>query len=95
MALFEIHPWARFFAGMLAGCWIGAAIACAGVVLLMGRRVRQLESINLLLRTKLKARTKSQRMGSGGGGGGHMLVMPLPETQRKAETSGGRVARMN
>jgi hypothetical protein len=46
MAMFEIYPWARFLAGMLTGCWIGAAIATAGVILLMGRRVRQLESIN-------------------------------------------------
>jgi len=97
MAMFVIHPWARFLAGMLTGCWIGALIASAGVILLMGRRVRQLESINLLLRTKLKKRTRGPQAGSGTGtgGGGHMLVMPLPTAYRKPEKPASRVARMN
>ncbi len=97
MALLVFHPWARFLAGMLTGCWIGALIASAGVILLMGRRVRQLESINLLLRTKLKARVKAPAAGSGTGtgGGGHMLVMPLPTTQSKSEKPASRLARMN
>jgi hypothetical protein len=96
MAMFEIYPWARFLAGMLTGCWIGAAIATAGVILLMGRRVRQLESINILLRAKLKARAKARSAGTGtGGGGGHMLVMPLPDTHRQSEKPANRVARMN
>jgi len=96
MAMFVIYPWVRFLAGMLTGCWIGAAIATAGVLLLMGRRVRQLESINLLLRTKLKARAKSRSAGSGtGSGGGHMLVMPLPAAHSIAEKPATRVARMN
>ncbi len=96
MAMFVIHPWVRFFAGMLTGSWIGAAIATAGVILLMGRRVRQLESINHLLRAKLKARTKARSTATGtGGGGGHMLVMPLPAAHSKAEKPANRVARVN
>lgn len=97
MALLEIHPWVRFFTGLFAGCWIGALIACAGVLLLMGRRVRQLESINLLLRTKLRARSRAQKAatGTGTGGGSPMLVMPLPGVHRKPDKPATRTARMN
>jgi hypothetical protein len=91
MALIDVHPWARFFAGMLAGCWVGAAIASAGVLLMVGRRVRQLETINGLLRTKLRAREKPKRTGTGGGG--PTLVMPLPSSARNAERI--RIARVN
>ncbi len=93
MALFVVHPWAPFVSGMLAGCWIGAAIGCAGVLLLVGRRVRQLETINLLLRAKLKVREKPQSTGTAGGG--PMLVMPLPSATRKMEKTATRMARMH
>lgn len=94
MALFVVHPWAPFITGMLAGCWIGAVIGCAGVLLLVGRRVRQLETINLLLRTMLKARERPQRTGTGGGGG-LTLVMPLPGASRMAGRPMSRIARVN
>ncbi len=92
MAVLVVHPWAQFLTGMLIGCWVGAAVACAGVLLLVGRKVRRLESINLLLRTKLKARTKPQR---GTGTSGSMLVMPLPDSLRRTERPAGRIMRVN
>jgi len=92
MALFVVHPWAPFVTGMLAGCWVGAVIGCAGVLLVVGRLVRQLETINLLLRTKLKARLKPQRTGTGGG---PTLVMPIPSPAREAATPMRRIARVH
>jgi hypothetical protein len=93
MALLVVHPWAPFLTGMLAGCWIGAAIGCAGVLLLVGRRVRQLETINLLLRTKLKVREKPQRTGASAHG--QMLVMPIPSDRHRAESPMSRIARIH
>lgn len=93
MALFDVHPWAQFFAGVLLGCWIGAVIAAAGVLLLVGRRVRQLETINLLLRTKVKAGMKPPRTGTSGSGS--MLVMPLPRSVHAMDLPAGKVARVN
>jgi len=93
MAVLVVHPWAQFLTGMLIGCWIGAAVACAGVLLLVGRKLRRLESINLLLRTKLKARLKPHR--SGTGTSGSMLVMPPPGSLRKSQRPPGKIARVN
>ncbi|MFP5227475.1 MAG: hypothetical protein ACLGXA_07570 [Acidobacteriota bacterium] len=93
MALLVVYPWAQFFSGLLIGCWIGAAIAAAGILLLVGRRVRQLEGVNLLLRNKLRAHIRSPRMGSGGLAS--MLVMPHPGTARNGGSSGERVARVH
>jgi hypothetical protein len=93
MALLVVHPWAQFFAGMLIGCWIGAAVACAGILLLVGRRVRQLESINLLLIRKLKVRASPRRTAAAGAG--PRLVMPIPDLSRKAEPPITRIARVN
>ena len=94
MTLFVVHPWAQFFAGVVTGCWIGAVIACAGLLLLVGRRVRQLEAVNLLLRMKLKARGLPQRTARAAGPG-PTLVMPLPGTARTGEQRLGRIARVN
>jgi hypothetical protein len=93
MALLVVHPWAQFFAGMLIGCWIGAAVACAGVLLLIGRKVRQLEGINLTLRMKLKARNALRRTGTGGPR--PPLVMPIPGSLRKVEPPITRIRRVN
>lgn len=93
MALVEVHPWAQFFTGMLIGCWIGAVIGCAGVLLLMGRRIRQLEGINLILRRKLRARRTLRQAGAAGSG--PMLVMPGPDPVRRAELPIHRIARVN
>jgi hypothetical protein len=92
MAGVVVHSWAQFFAGMLVGCWVGAAVACAGVLLLVGRKVRRLESINLLLRTKLKARSRPQR---GTGTSGSMFVMPMPDVVPRAERQAVRFLRVN
>lgn len=92
MAVLVVHPWAQFLTGMLIGCWVGAAVACAGLLLLVGRKVRRLESINLLLRTKLKARTKPQHAV---GTAGSMLVMPLPDALRKTDRPAPRIVRVN
>jgi len=93
MTLFVVHPWAQFFAGVITGCWIGAIIACAGLLLLMGRRVRQLESINQLLRMKLRARIRPQRAGTGTHG--PTLVMPVSGAARKPNAPPERIARVN
>jgi hypothetical protein len=93
MVVFELHPWARFFAGVVTGCWIGVVVGCAVALLLAGRKVRQLETINRVLRNRLKARTRPQRTGTGGGG--PMLVMPIPGAERRAEKPASRIARFN
>lgn len=41
MALCVVHPWAPFLAGLLTGCWIGGIVACVGLLLLVGRRIRR------------------------------------------------------
>jgi hypothetical protein len=90
MALFVVHAWAPFVSGMFVGCWIGATIGCAGILLVVGRRMRQLETINQLLRNKLKGREKPQRTGTAGPG--PTLVMP---TLRQAERPATRIARVH
>lgn len=80
MTLFAVHPWARVVAGLAASFWIGAAIGCGGALLLAGRRIRQLETINLLLRAKLRVREKAQRAGKTGTG--PLLVMPTAGSER-------------
>jgi hypothetical protein len=91
MALLVVHPWAQFFAGMLIGCWAGAAIACAGLLLFVGRRVRQLESMNVILRRKLKVRASTRRSAMLG----PTLMMPGPDSVLKMETPAQRIARVN
>lgn len=81
MALFDVHPWLRFGVGLLAGCWIGAAAGMAIALVLAGRRLRQLETANMLLRLKLRARERQRRTGTQGPG--PVLVMP-PGVHRPA-----------
>jgi hypothetical protein len=54
MAPLAAFPWAWLVAGLLLGSWIGATIGSAGVLLLAGRRMKRLETINQLLRVKLR-----------------------------------------
>lgn len=61
MAPFAVHPWILFFAGLLLGTWCGATIGSAGVLLLAGRRMKQLETINRLLRIKLQGHARRHR----------------------------------
>lgn len=58
MALLDLNSWVRFGTGLIAGWWIGAAIGLAIALLLAGRRIKQLETANALLRLKLRAREK-------------------------------------
>lgn len=61
MAPFAVHPWSWFFVGLLLGSWSGATIGSAGVLLLAGRRMKQLETVNHLLRMKLRAHARRFR----------------------------------
>jgi hypothetical protein len=83
MALFDVHPWLRFGVGLLAGCWIGAAIGMGIALLLASRRVKQLETANMLLRIKLRARERPRRTGTSGPG--PVLVIP-PGASRPARS---------
>lgn len=86
-----MYPWVRFLTGLIAGCWIGAAIGCAITLLVAGKRLRQLESANLLLRVKLRSREKPTRTGTASGGG-PVLVIPPRETNRPASAPITRIA---
>ena len=90
MALFDVHPWLRFVTGLIAGCWGGAIIGGAIAILFASRRIRQLETTNMLLRVKLRAREKPRSTGTGGGG--PVLVVPPRETNRPASAPIMRVA---
>ena len=83
--LLMVHSWIGFFSGTITGCWIGVLIGCGVTLLLMGRRVRQLELLNVLLRSKLRALQRPRRVS------GPALVMPKPGPVRIEHVS-GRVA---
>lgn len=83
MAFLDAHAWIRLATGLIAGCWLGAMIGGAVALLFASRRIRQLETANMLLRVKLRARDrKPQRTGTGGAG--PVLVIPPRETNRPA-----------
>lgn len=89
MAIFLLYPWVQFLTGLVAGCWLGVVIGCGVTLLLMGRRIRHMETVNVLLRSKLKVREKARKTGTGG----PPLVMPMPGATRPAGTAAqGRVA---
>lgn len=83
MELLDLHSWVRFGAGLIAGWWIGAAIGLAIALLLAGRRIRQLETANALLRLKLRAREKSRHKATWSTG--PVLVVP-PGVNRSASS---------
>jgi hypothetical protein len=89
MFAFAFYPWLRFGLGLLAACWIGAAVGLCITLMLAGHRIQQLEEANLMLRAKLRARDKTQQSGSGGSG--PVLVVP-PAVNRTASAPIGRVA---
>jgi hypothetical protein len=66
MALFDVHPWLRLGVGLILGCWIGAAIGMAIALMLASRRIKQLETANMLLRIKVRDREKPRRTGTSG-----------------------------
>lgn len=84
MALFDVHPWLRLGLGLILGCWGGAAIGMAIALMLASRRIKQLETANMLLRIKLRAREKPRRTGTNGAG--PTLVVP-PSASRPASAS--------
>lgn len=86
MALFDAHPWVRFFSGVLTGCWIGVIIGCAVALLFSGRRVRQLASANMVLRMKLRAREKPKRSAAPAG-----PVLVVPPSRRSSDGPARRV----
>jgi hypothetical protein len=69
MVVFDIHPWLRLSTGLILGGWIGVAVGFAITLLFSAKRLHQLETVNVLLRTKLRAREKAQRPGP-------VLIMP-------------------
>lgn len=78
-------PWLHFTTGLIAGCWIGAVIGGVIVLLFAGKRVRQLETSNMLLRVKLRAKEKQrQHSPAASGGSGPILVVPPRDTNRPA-----------
>jgi hypothetical protein len=90
MTLFDAHAWVRFASGLIAGCWLGAIIGGAVALLFASRRIRQLETANMLLRVRLRSREKPERTGTGGGG--PILVVPPRETNRPASAPVTRFA---
>ena len=61
MAPLAAVPWAWLLAGLLLGSWIGATIGSAGVLMLAGRRMKKLETVNHLLRVKLRGHLQRAR----------------------------------
>ena len=90
-----MHPWVRFLTGLISGCWLGVFIGCAITLVMAGKRLRQLETANLVLRVNLRSREEPRRNGTTGGAG-PMLLGPPRETIRPASApvlrfaSGGR-----
>jgi len=90
MAIVDPHPWLRFITGLIAGCWGGVVIGCAITLLLAGRRLRQLETANLILRVKLKAAERPKRRTPAGAG--PVLVVPPGSASRPASAPMSRYA---
>lgn len=61
MAPLAAFPWAWLLAGLLLGSWIGATVGSAGVLMLAGRRMKKLETVNHLLRVKLRGHLRRAR----------------------------------
>ncbi len=84
-----MHLWVRFLTGLISGCWVGVFIGCAVTVVLMGKRMRQLQSANLALRLRLRARARPRPATVGTG---PLLVRPFRETNRPASAPMARAA---
>ena len=91
MVAFDIHPWLRLSTGLIVGGWIGVAVGIAITSLISGKRVHQLQTANVLLRTKLRTREKAQRPSPILS---PVLVMPQASASRSSEgplrAAGGR-----
>lgn len=87
-----LHAWLRFATGLMVGCWIGVAIGFALALFFAGRRIRQLETANLLLRVKIRARERAQARRAGAPGP-VLVATPSGTVSRPAGSrfaSGGR-----
>ncbi|HTV14150.1 MAG TPA: hypothetical protein VME68_05510 [Acidobacteriaceae bacterium] len=89
MVAFAVYPWLRFGIGILTGCWIGTALGIGMTLIFAGRRIKDLEQANAVLRTKLRVRDKARATGTGGGG--PVLIVPQ-NVHRPASVPLGRVA---
>ncbi|HTX40862.1 MAG TPA: hypothetical protein VMD25_03465 [Acidobacteriaceae bacterium] len=85
-----MHPWVRFLTGLISGCWIGVVVGCAVTLVMVGKRMRQLQNTNLVLRLKLRSRAKPRPTGTAGSG--PLLVFPLREMNRPASAPMAKVA---
>lgn len=87
MLAFDIHPWLRMSTGLILGGWIGVAVGVAITALISGRRLHQLQTANVLLRTRLRTREKAQRPSP-------IFVMPPAASSRPSDAprraAGGR-----
>lgn len=80
-----MDAWVRFGTGLLAGCWSGAIIGAAIVLLFVSRRIRQLETVNELLRLRIRARERASRPAAGAGG----TTIEIPNPNRRSGRSAG------
>lgn len=69
---------------------MGVFIGCAITLVFVGKRMRQLQSANLVLRTRLRAREKPKPTGTAGAG--PLLVLTPRETNRPASAPMARFA---
>ena len=93
MAPLAAFPWAWLLAGLLLGSWIGATIGSAGVLLLAGRRMKRLETVNHLLRVKL--RTHSLRSWPAAQRGLSPVLRPFRVVTETASIPVDRIASAN
>jgi|HubBroStandDraft_3_1064219.scaffolds.fasta_scaffold557744_2 hypothetical protein len=69
MAFFELHSGLRFSIGLIFGCWAGVTLGVVIALMLVGRRMKQLEAENQLLSERLRKRaTPLARTGTTGAG---------------------------
>jgi hypothetical protein len=60
-----LYPWLRLDVGFFLGCWFGVLVGCGLTILLAGRRFRQLQTANVVLRLKLRIQEKTLPRRSG------------------------------
>ncbi|MGA7525105.1 MAG: hypothetical protein WBW84_21840 [Acidobacteriaceae bacterium] len=93
MAPLAAFPWAWLLIGLLVGSWIGATIGSAAVLMLAGRRMRQLETVNDLLRAKIRGYTQRSRLATNRGL--VPVLRPFRAVTETATLSPGRFASGN
>jgi hypothetical protein len=89
MLAFAFYSWLQIGIGILAGCWLGAAVGLGVAVILASRRISELEEANSMLLAKLRVREKSRPLGLGESG---PILMMRPNVNRPASAPLGRAA---